>query len=93
MIYFTRSLWWALGFHAAWDWGESFFWGTSDSGLLVQGHLFDEHPQGALLWSGGPTGPEGSLLVFLILLLCTALALLYWRGRPFARAKEMQPAA
>ena len=78
-IWYTGSLWWAIGFHAAWDWGESFFWGTSDSGTLVQGHLFNEHPVGPMLWSGGPTGPEGSLLVFPMLLLVALLIVLSWK--------------
>ncbi len=86
-LWYTGSLWWAVGFHAAWDWGESYFYGTSDSGLIVRGHLFGEHPTGKLLWSGGATGPEGSLLVvpFLIIIV---LAMWLWWGRrvqsPFA---------
>ncbi len=86
-LWYTGSLWWAVGFHAAWDWGESYFYGTSDSGLVAQGHLYGEHPVGKLLWSGGATGPEGSLLVLLLLLL-TALLMWAWWGRrvtsPFA---------
>ncbi len=78
-IFYTGSLWWAIGFHAAWDWGETFFWGTSDSGMAAQGHLWNEHPLGARLWSGGATGPEGSLLVFPVLLVC-ALAVFWWWG-------------
>ena len=78
-IWYTRSLWWAIGFHAAWDWGESFFWSTSDSGLLVQGHLLNERPAGSPLLSGGATGPEGSVLVFPLLLLCALLVSLWWR--------------
>ncbi len=80
-IWYMRSLWWAVGFHAAWDWGESFFWGTSDSGLVVQGHLFNEQPAGSPLLSGGVTGPEGSLLVFPVLLVCALLMFGWWRGR------------
>ncbi len=80
-IWRTGSLWWAIGFHAAWDWGESFFWSTSDSGTVVQGHLFDEHPAGPTLWSGGATGPEGSLLVFPVLLLCALAVSLWWRNK------------
>ncbi len=38
-VWYTGSLWWAVGFHAAWDWGESYFYGTRDSGLIAQGHL------------------------------------------------------
>jgi uncharacterized protein len=86
-LWYTGSLWWAVGFHAAWDWGESYFYGTADSGLVAQGHLFQEHPIGKLLWSGGATGPEGSILV-LPLLVLAALAMFLWWGlrtqSPFA---------
>ncbi len=78
-IWYTRSLWWAIGFHAAWDWGESFFWGTSDSGTIVQGHLLGERPAGPALLSGGATGPEGSVLVFPLLLVCALFVYLWWR--------------
>ena len=81
-IWYTGSLWWAIGFHAAWDWGESFFWSTSDSGMMVQGHLLTEHPFGNRLLSGGATGPEGSLLIFPLLMVCALLMVLWWRRRP-----------
>ncbi len=87
-IWYTRSLWWAIGFHAAWDWGQSFFWGTSDSGMMIKGHLLDERPAGAALLSGGATGPEGSLYVFPLLLLCTLLVVLWWRPKRLLRATE-----
>lgn len=81
-LWYTGSLWWALGFHAAWDWGESYFYGTADSGLIAKGHLFTEHPKGTLLWSGGPTGPEGSLLIFPLVAVIALLMWLWWgRGR------------
>jgi hypothetical protein len=86
-IWYTGSLWWAVGFHTAWDWGESYFYGTSDSGLIVQGHLFGEHPTGNLWWSGGPTGPEGSLLIIALILLIALCMWLWWGRRvqsPFA---------
>ena len=86
-LWYTGSLWWAVGFHAAWDWGESYFFGTSDSGLVAQGHLLGEHPVGKILWSGGLTGPEGSLFAVLLLVI-TALLMVFWWGRrtesPFA---------
>ena len=78
-LYYLKNLWWAIGFHTAWDWSESYFWGTADSGKLVEGHLFSVHPQGNVLWSGGTTGPEGSLMVFPILLLMGFLMWLRWR--------------
>jgi uncharacterized protein len=86
-LWYTGSLWWAVGCHAAWDWGESYFYGTSDSGLVVQGHLLTEHPAGKLILSGGATGPEGSILVFAVLA-ALALGMYLWWGRrtvsPFA---------
>jgi membrane protease YdiL (CAAX protease family) len=58
----TGSLWAGIGFHCAWDWGQSGFYGTADSGLLVQGHVLASHAAGNPLLSGGTAGPEGSLL-------------------------------
>jgi hypothetical protein len=79
-LWYTGSLFWAIGFHAAWDWGESYFYGTFDSGTLVDTRLFTAHPVGNALISGGNTGPEGSLLVF-PLLAVMVLAMWLWWGR------------
>jgi len=85
----TGSAWWAIGCHAAWDWGETFFYGTADSGFKAQGHYLTTTPAGATLWSGGMDGPEGSVLVVpVVLLLLTALALLYGRRRSTALNKD-----
>lgn len=69
----TGSLWWAVGFHAAWDWAQSFLYGVADSGNMMQNHLLASHPQGAPLFSGGLTGPEGSIYVVAIILLIALL--------------------
>jgi len=68
-LWYTRSLWWAIGFHAGWDWAQSYFYGTPDSGLLAQGHLLNSKVVGSKLWSGGTTGPEGSLFLIPVLIL------------------------
>ena len=68
-IWYTRSLWWAIGFHATWDWGETYFYGTPNSGVVAQGHLLTARPLCNLLSSGGATGPEGSWMVFPVVLL------------------------
>lgn len=65
----TGSLWWAIGFHAAWDWGESFLYGVADSGGLVQHRLFACHPVGRPILTGGLTGPEGSIFVLPVIAL------------------------
>jgi uncharacterized protein len=67
-LWYTKSLWWAIGFHAGWDWGQSYLYGTPDSGLVTKGHLLASHPSGNPLWSGGATGPEGSLLILPVLM-------------------------
>ena len=72
----TGSLWWAIGFHAAWDWMQSFVFGVADSGTMVQFHLLASHPQGRPLLSGGTTGPEGSLYILPITCAIAAVILL-----------------
>ena len=62
-LWWTGSLWWAIGFHCAWDWAQSYLYGVADSGMVSKGHLLASHPIGAELLSGGTTGPEGSILV------------------------------
>jgi hypothetical protein len=69
----TGSLWWALGFHAAWDWAQSFVFGVADSGTMVQFHLMGTHPVGKVLLSGGATGPEGSELILVVVALVTGV--------------------
>jgi membrane protease YdiL (CAAX protease family) len=67
----TGSLWFAIGLHAAWDYGESFIYSVPNSGTLAQGHLLNSHFQsGAPAWlTGGAVGPEGSVFVFLVLVI------------------------
>jgi CAAX protease family protein len=78
----TGSAWWAIGCHAAWDWAETYFYGTADSGLAAQGHYLSASAAGNPLWSGGTDGPEGSLLVLgIILLLLVVLLALYGRRK------------
>lgn len=71
----TGSLWWAIGFHTAWDWAQSFLFGVADSGGVSAGRLLSSHPQGSVLMSGGSTGPEGSLFVLPIMLLITLIVI------------------
>ena len=65
-IRLTGSLWWAIGFHAAWDWVESYCLGAADSGLRAEGALFHADAVGPVWLSGGASGPEGSVLTFFV---------------------------
>jgi hypothetical protein len=77
----TGSAWWAIGCHAAWDWSQTYFYGTADSGFVAHGHYLTTTPGGNALMSGGADGPEGSLLVLpVVLLLLAALLMIYGRG-------------
>jgi uncharacterized protein len=69
----TGNLWFALGFHAAWDWAETFFYGTPDSGMLGVGRFLNSSVQGPNWLTGGSAGPEGSVLVFFVFVLCALL--------------------
>jgi len=70
MIRRTGNLWFAVGYHAAWDWAETFFYGTPDSGLLGVGRFLHSSVQGPTWLTGGSAGPEGSIIANLVLLLC-----------------------
>jgi membrane protease YdiL (CAAX protease family) len=71
----TGSLWFAVGMHAAWNWGQSFVYGVPDSGHPAVGALMHPSISGLEWLSGGSAGPEGSVLALpLTLLLWVALA-------------------
>jgi membrane protease YdiL (CAAX protease family) len=73
MIQRTGNLWFAIGFHAAWDWAETFFYGTPDSGLLGVGRFLNSSVQGPNWLTGGSAGPEGSIYAIPVLLFCALL--------------------
>jgi len=63
----TGNLWFAVGFHAAWDWGETFLYSVPDSGMVAPGHLLSSSLHGPSWLSGGSVGPEGSVLCFVVI--------------------------
>jgi len=75
----TGNLWWAVGFHVAWDWGESYLYSVPDSGALLPGHLLNSSLHGPEWLTGGSVGPEGSYLVFVVI---GALWVLFDRAYP-----------
>lgn len=94
----TGSLWWAIGFHASWDFARSFLYGVADSGLMVEHHLLATHPLGQPLMSGGTTGPEGSifvlpLLAVIILIIIFTLPQTGYANSVINRAKTRESSA
>jgi uncharacterized protein len=65
----TGDLWMPIGLHAAWDWGETYFYGVPDSGLMGSGHLFQGRFHGPAWLTGMPFGVEAgwpNVALFLI---------------------------
>jgi membrane protease YdiL (CAAX protease family) len=56
----TGSLWWAVGWHAAFDFGQFFLIGTRNGGQLPVGRLFDATFPGPAWITGGELGTEAS---------------------------------
>jgi membrane protease YdiL (CAAX protease family) len=67
----TGNLWMPIGFHMAFDWGETYFYGVANSGQTLPGHLLNSRTAGPAWLSGGTVGPEGSVL-------CTLLIAVVW---------------
>ena len=69
----TGNLWWAVGFHAGWDWGQTFFYGVADSGLAPYHNLFNSSFHGPVWLTGGSVGPEASVFTPVVLLVVAIL--------------------
>jgi CAAX protease family protein len=64
----TGTLWFALGMHAAFDFGETFLFSVPDSGVVFPGHLSNAVIHEGPAWLvGGTAGPEASVLDLVIL--------------------------
>jgi membrane protease YdiL (CAAX protease family) len=69
----TGSLWFALGFHGAWNFTQSFVFGLANSGGGPPQALITSRLQGPPLLTGGSAGPEGSLLAFAAIVVLAAV--------------------
>lgn len=63
----TGNLWMAVGWHASFDFGETFLFSVPNSGARLPGHLSAAALHGPGWLTGGAPGPEASLFSFLIL--------------------------
>ena len=69
----TGNLWWAVGFHAGWDWGQTFFYGVADSGIPPYHNLFGSVFNGPRWLTGGTVGPEASVFTPIVLVIVAIL--------------------
>jgi len=82
----TGNLWLVVGWHASFDFGETFLYSVPNSGIVFEGHLSNASLHGAKWLTGGTVGPEGSVFSFLTMgILALAIHLLF-------PAKKTEPA-
>jgi len=74
----TGNLWCAVGFHAAWDWGQMFY-GVADSGLQPYHNVFSSTFRGPAWLTGGSVGPEASVLTPIALVIVALIFSHYYR--------------
>ena len=65
----TGDLWLVVGWHAAFDFGETFLFSVPNSGNVFEGHLSNATLRGPAWLTGGTVGPEGSVFSFLTMAL------------------------
>jgi len=63
----TGTLWFAIGFHAAYDFGETYLYSVPNSGIVMPGHLLASSFHGPAWLTGGTVGPEGSAFDFVVM--------------------------
>ena len=79
----TGNLWWVVGFHAGWDWGQTFFYGVTDSGLAAYHNFFNSTFSGPRWLTGGSVGPEASVFTPLVLALVALLVARVYRENKY----------
>jgi len=85
----TRTLWFAIGFHAMSDYADMVLFAqpnTGNNGQRLTGHLLNVSYHGPEWLTGGPRGTEASVLEFLILIL---LVLAFARVYPRIEAEHV----
>jgi membrane protease YdiL (CAAX protease family) len=74
----TGNLWIPVGFHAAWNWGQTLY-GVSDSGIAPYHSVFHSASTGPQWLTGGIVGPEASIFCPLALLVVGVIFSRYYR--------------
>ena len=88
-LYRTGSLWFAVGFHAFWDWGQTFLYSVPDSGTVEPGHLMRPAFRGSEWLTGGSVGPEASVACFLVIAMVAGAFGWRYREMRFAVVEQL----
>ena len=87
----TRSLWFATGAHAGWNWTMASLFDFPVSGLAMDTPLYDVRSAGVDWWTGGSFGPEGGLAATLAMLLGAGWLLRTRHVRPSPEVQATGP--
>lgn len=99
MRFVTGSLWFPIGFHAMWDWTQTFLVGLSTTGSAHDPALIQISQSGPAFWVGGGNAAESGLLYMCAWGLALILALAYgkhvgrtlpWTRRLSAHGRALQ---
>ncbi len=80
----TGNIWPAIGFHAAWDWGQTFFYGVPNSALLPSRNLLHATLSGPTWLAGASVGPEATIFCPLALLIVGIIFSRYYRENRYS---------
>lgn len=64
-LHCTGNLWFAVGMHTSFNWGQTFLYSVPTSGIVAPGHLSYAALHGPRWLTGGTVGPEASVFCFL----------------------------
>lgn len=78
----TGTLWFAVGFHVAFDYMQLFVIGTPNGSRVPVGHLLEVTFQGPAWITGGALGTEASFLMYPAIALLWLYVARRYRGRP-----------
>jgi uncharacterized protein len=87
----TGDLWFAVGAHAAHDFGQAFIYSVPNSGTLIRDPLFRPTLTGSTWLTGGAAGPEGSILELAVLALLFVLFEGLYRREGQQQDSELPP--
>ncbi len=84
----TGTLWFAIGWHAAYDFGETYLYSVPNSGIVMPGHLLASSFHGPAWLTGGTVGPEGSAFDFVVMAILFVVFHRVYRGRKADSAQQ-----
>jgi membrane protease YdiL (CAAX protease family) len=88
----TGNLWFCVGMHAAFDYGETFLYSVPNSGMVFEGHLSSATLHGPLWLTGGTAGPEGTVFSFVTMGLVALAIHVLFPAKPAEPSREIASA-